>query len=269
MVFRRIPAGTYQLGMESNLLAWVNNGPVLYTLAEAYKRHDITFTGDFYVGVFKLTSAQYCQLTGNAPGTYPLRARRLSYDEIRGSLNDGINWPKTGYVVSANSLLAKLRAKAGPVNFNIDLCHESQWEVAMRAGTTTFWPNGGTMDDSLSVLTNLVAEIGWRGNYKNDVGLKTANQWGIYDPVGLVPDWSLCAVANVQSTSTVPQKGLKSGVDPVGASITAPTRRVIRGSGDSALLSTLPCVRQVITHETDGSAGARFCIHLKPLKFGN
>ena len=125
MVFRRIPAGTYQLGMSSNDVARVNGGPFSSIYAKAWGRHTATFTSDFYVGVFRLTRAQYDVLEGTSQDN-PLYAMKLSYDKLRGSTADGINWPYTKYEVSPNSLLAKLRAKTC-ASLVVDLCHECQW----------------------------------------------------------------------------------------------------------------------------------------------
>lgn len=263
MVFRRIPAGTYHLGAESNVIARAYGKPIGSNYATAWKRHDVTLTSDFYVGVFKLTNAQYDRLTG-ASTAYPKRAKSITYDDLRGSVTNGVNWPSTGYTVAPDSLVAKLRGKTGPVDFYVDLCTERQWETAMRAGTTTVWPNGGTMKDSLSAWTNIVDEIGWRGESSNsqDVGLKIENNWGIYDAIGLKSDWTLDTADN--KSGTLPNSGLSDATDPVGNSLASPKQRVIRGSGDRNLYNTLPCVRQKVSPDTS-SYGVRFCIHLHPL----
>ena len=263
MVFRRIPAGTYQLGMTSNDIARAIGGPFSFVYARAWKRHDATFTSDFYVGVFKLTRAQYDLLEGTTQDN-PLYAMKLSYDELRGSTADGINWPWTKYEVSTNSLLAKLRAKAGK-GIVVDLCHECQWEAAMRAGTTTYWPNGGTADDGSEVLGALVDAIAWP-KYEYDVGGKAANAWGIYDSVGLVSDWTLGTTSG-KSGAASPSVGVSSPVtDYVGAYVESPTWRVVRGSS-SMDFNMLPCVRQIISPSSKYSASTRLCIHLKPLNF--
>lgn len=263
MVFRRIPAGTYQLGMESNQIAKVAGGSIDAGTATAWKRHDITFSSDFYVGVFKMTGAQYNLLKGNSAGT-DLTPKSVSYDGIRGSVDEGVNWPSTKYEVSRTSLVAKLREKAG-LDWLVDLCQECQWEAAMRAGRTTFWPNGGTMDDSLATLTNVVDEICWRGG-SHEVGLKADNGWGIYDPVGIAPEWMLDTVSG--KVGHTPKKGLSSGTDPVGVTSSTATDRVIRTDGAKSLHLLLPSYRRVYGH-ADSVAAARFCIHLKPLNFQN
>ena len=264
MVFRRIPAGTYQLGMESNQIAKVAGGPVDALMATAWKRHDITFSSDFYMGVYKMTVAQYNLLKGGKTGSN-MTPKSLSYDEIRGSVDDGVNWPSTGYAVSPTSLVEVLRAKAGS-DLYVDLCQECQWEAAMRAGRTTFWPNGGTMDDSLATLTNVVDEICWRGG-SHEVGLKADNGWGIYDPVGIAPEWTLDAITGGNKGST-PKKGLSNATDPVDASSASPTHRVVRTDGAKSMHFLLPSYRRVYEHEK-AVAAARFCIHLKPLSSPN
>ena len=261
MVFRRIPAGTYQLGMESNQIAKVAGGSIDAETATAWKRHDITFSSDFYVGVFKMTGAQCNLLKGNSAGT-DLTPKSVSYDGIRGSVDEGVNWPSTKYEVSQTSLVAKLREKAGS-DWCVDLCQECQWEAAMRAGRTTFWPNGGTMDDSLATLTNVVDEICWRGG-SHAVGLKADNGWGIFDPVGIAPEWTLDTVSS--KVSHTPKKGLSSGTDPVGVTSSTAADRVIRSDGAISLQFLLPSYRRVYGH-AESVAAARFCIHLKPLNF--
>jgi len=270
MVFRRIPAGTYQLGMESNVIARAFGADIGSGYATAWKRHDVVFTSDFYVGVFKMTNGQYDRLAETSSGD-PLHAKFLSYDEIRGpfsanGLPHGVNWPKTEYDVVSTSLVAKLRAKAGAVDFKVDLCQECQWEAAMRAGKTTVWPNGGTMEDSLSAWTNIVDAIGWRGKGSalQDVGQKADTGWGIYDAIGIAPDWTL-DFATSTGKSTLPNSGLSDATDPIGGKTDVGAKRVIRGSGDSKLYYRLPCVRQV-TERENATATARFCIHLTPLK---
>ena len=261
MVFRRVPAGTYQLGMDSNQIAKVAGGSIDAGIATAWKRHDITFSSDFYVGVFKMTCAQYNLLKGNSAGT-DLTPKSVSYDGIRGSVDEGVNWPSSKYEVSRTSLVAKLREKAGS-DWRVDLCQECQWEAAMRAGRTTFWPNGGTMDDSLATLTNVVDEICWRGG-SHEVGLKADNGWGIYDPVGIAPEWTLDTISG--KVNHTPKKGLSSETDPVGVTSSSAADRVIRTDGAKSLQFLLPSYRRVYGH-AESVAGARFCIHLKPLNF--
>lgn len=179
MVFRRIPAGTYTLGEPVETfrhLAHYDPGSITTTNCN---RRVVTFTSDFYVGIFKYTEAQHVRLVDGAASTSYV-PKTLSYNDLRGEKTaDAVDWPTTEYAVAGNSIVAKLRAKAGP-DLAVDLCEEEQWEVAARAGTTTFWPTGGTTDETLITISNYVNGIvAWYGNTSSTaqkaVGTKNAN----------------------------------------------------------------------------------------------
>ena len=268
MVFRRIPAGTYTLGEPQatfERLRHYNPGSVTTTNCN---RRSVTFTSDFYVGIFKYTEAQHACLETEPPSASYM-PKMLSYNALRGE-KPGIDWPTTAYSVSEDSVVAKLRAKTGR-ELVIDLCEEEQWEVAARAGTDTFWPTGGTTDEDLQTISNHVNEIvAWYGNTGSSapkaVGTKAANGWGIYDAVGLAGEWTLDTAKNTR-TNQYPDFGLPiSSVDPVG--VGGGTYRIIKSAnGDgknTALYDLLPCRRQM-ADPSSGTYSTRFCIHLKPL----
>ena len=273
MVFRRIPAGTYTLGEQVETfthLRHYNPGSVTTTNCN---RRSVTFTSDFYVGIYKYTEAQHaCLVDGEQSVSYV--PKTLSYNALRGEKNglvtENVDWPTTGYHVSSNSVVAKLRAKAYP-GVVVDLCEEEQWEVAARGGTTTFWPTGGTTAEDLSTISNHVNEIvAWYGSTgsteQKTVGTEDANGWGFYDASGLAGEWTL-DTAKQTGTYTFPDLGLPtSSTDPAGVS--GGTYRIIKsatGNGaKTALYDLLPCRRQMASPDSS-SYSTRFCIHLKPL----
>ena len=267
MAFRRIPAGTYTLGEPVETFTHLQHyGPGTVTTTNCNRR-TVTFTSDFYVGIFKYTAAQHASLeTGTAGTTYT--PQNVSYDDLRGA-KPAIDWPNTAYSVSEDSVVAKLRAKAGQ-HLVIDLCEEEQWEVAARAGTETFWPTGGTTDDSLQAISNYVNQIvAWYGNTgstaQKNVGTKTDNGWDLFDVSGLAGEWTLDTAKNT-GTST-PLLGLpETSTDPTG--VEGWQYRIIKsasGNGTgTALYDLLPCRRQMGT-PSSALCSTRFCIHLKPL----
>ena len=268
MVFRRIPAGTYTLGEPVETFSHLqhyNPGSVTTTNCN---RRTVAFTSDFYVAIYKYTAAQHdCLSTGTAGTVYI--PKTLSYNDLRGEKSSASgDWPSTGYKVAAESVVAKLRAKTG-ADLVVDLCEEEQWEVAARANTTTFWPTGGTVAESLSTHTNQVnAFIAWYGNggsASTVVGARHDNGWGIYDVVGLVGEWMLDTARNTGPST--PLLGLPdTSTDPMG--VEGWSLRIIKsanGNGNNtALYDLLPCRRQMASPDS-ASYSTRFCIHLKPL----
>ena len=267
MVFRRIPAGTYTLGEPLETFSHLGQSSPDY-YADIQNRRQVTFTSDFYVGIYKYTKAQHaCLTTGTASSDFQPQGN-LSYDDLRGA-KPTIDWPNTAYQVAPESIVAKLRAKAG-VGLVVDLCQEDQWEGAARAGTTTFWPTGGTANETFTTHTNQVnGFVAWYGSTgstaQSAVGMKPDNGWGLYDVIGLAGEWTLDATAG---TTTIPARYRLPDVytDPVGGSGCA--RRVLRsasGNGTATGLNELlPCRRQ-IADPSWHSYSTRFCIHLKPL----
>ena len=268
MVFRRIPAGTYTLGEPAETFTLLN----ATDRSNIWNRRTVTFTSDFYVGVFKYTQAQHDCLSTGTPGT-SFMPKKISYYSLRGGLGDA-DWPEKGYAVAASSVVAKLREKAGG-GLLVDLCEEEQWEVAARAGTTSILPNGVTVADSLATFTNKLNEIsawyGTIGRAETNVAQFAANGWGLYDVVGLVGEWTLDSAVNI-GTQTLPRWGLsEDSTDPVGE------KRYLDGSGyriyrtssanwaEADVSKMLPCSRQMADPASEYACSTRFCIHLKPL----
>ena len=277
MVFRRIPAGTYTLGEEKATFTFLGlSDSSATTYSTLWKHRTVTFTSDFYVGVFKYTEAQHECLNSGVPGN-SFKPKKISYYSLRGVTNAvnaelNVDWPATGYKVAPDSVVAKLRAKAGGA-LRIDLCEEEQWEVAARAGTTTILPNGVTTNDTYDVFTNKLNEISaWYGTVSNKeevVGLFATNNWGLCDVVGLMGEWTLDTAQ--KGGNALPTNGLGDNTDPTGVDLSAygSAFRVFRTASANwekpSLQNILPCSRQMANPTSEYSCSTRFCIHLKPL----
>ena len=188
LVLRRIPAGTFKMQNTSN----------------------VTLTKPFYMGVFEVTQKQYTLVMGSNPSSFTgdaLPVEKVSYNTIRGSSN-GAKWPSSS-AVDSTSFMGKLRARTG---LNFDLPTEAQWEYACRAGTTTTYYWGNSMND------NYAWYRGNSGSTTHKVGTKTPNVWGLYDISGNVWEWCLDGYGT-----------LAYGTDPKGSS--SGERRVRRGGG--------------------------------------
>ena len=194
LVLKRLEAGTFIMGED-----------------QADESHRVTLTKPFFCGLFEVTQKQYTLVTGTDPcastqyGKSDSRpVHYVSYNMIRGASN-GAKWPVSS-AVDSTSFMGKLRARAG---LDFDLPTEAQWEYACRAGTTTtyYWGN------------SINGDYVWYGDNSSTthtVGGKGANPWGIYDMPGNVFEWCLDRYGT-----------LAYGTDPKGSS--SGTARVVRG----------------------------------------
>ncbi|MFA7173067.1 MAG: formylglycine-generating enzyme family protein [Kiritimatiellia bacterium] len=216
LVLRRISKGTFKMGSEP---------PTIFT----------TLTKDFYAGVFEVTQRQW-ELISDKPNPsyydnsdyYMTRpVENVSYNNIRGTAElGGGGWP-TNSDVYGESFVGLLRTRTGLAGF--DLPTEAQWEYACRAGTTTYYNDGG--DASLDVLGRYAGNGGLLAdgttypehdcgptNGTAIVGSYLPNAWGLYDMHGNVFEWCLDWFADLQG-----------GKDPLG--VESALERVRRGGG--------------------------------------
>jgi formylglycine-generating enzyme required for sulfatase activity len=243
MVFRRIPAAGESFMMFTNNAAEnVNGGAGV----------KVSFTNDFYIGVFEVTQAQVAHFYGSwsANETNALYAatRAASCAKLCGynaALRSGSNantvWPENlSHTVSqVNScLMGNMQKKT---KLLIDLPTEAMWEFACRAGTTTRLYTGHAAkvpkyNDSHTKKIMRVVDVNGQGSTSvpgrncdlsvgpNKPGCYKPNAFGLYDMYGNLWEWCL--------DRYTPAKNLPGGVEPpgpAGADVSEPAKHVLRG----------------------------------------
>jgi formylglycine-generating enzyme required for sulfatase activity len=177
IAFRWCPAGDFVMGSPRD---------------EPGRRGDetqagVTLSRGFWIGRTEVTQAQWRGVVGRWPDQAPT---------TRFGLGDEYPMYWVNYA-EAETFCARLtddarRAGSLPNGMRIQLPTEAQWEYACRAGTTTAFAFGPTLDRSQANLALEPHKPGTEpplSNHSVPVGRYPANAWGICDMHGNVFEW--------------------------------------------------------------------------------
>jgi formylglycine-generating enzyme required for sulfatase activity len=183
-------------------VTWTMGDSVSAPLDGMYRPHRVSFSSDFYIGVYEVTQKQLELATGRKRPTFTdfsdaedadiMPADKVGYGQINNSEDPlhrdtqlrGYNkWPDDGHSIAATSaIISKFRL----LGVDFDLPTSAQWEYACRAGTASCYNNG--FDSGLD-------QVGWYSANSNGmphpVGEKDSNDFGLYDMHGNVSEWVL------------------------------------------------------------------------------
>ncbi|MBR6059322.1 MAG: SUMF1/EgtB/PvdO family nonheme iron enzyme [Victivallales bacterium] len=175
------------------------------------KQHKVTLTKDFWLGRCPVTQGQYEAVMGNNPsyfkkgGDYPVETV---------SWHDAMAFCKK--VTEQERGAGRL-----PAGYEFTLPTEAQWEYACRAGTSTPFSFGSTLNgDKANCDGNYPYGMG-KGKYlacTTAVGGYAPNAWGLYDMHGNVWEWCLDWYGAYPDGNATDPKGPTTG-----------SRRVLRG----------------------------------------
>ena len=159
-------------------MIWVEPGSFMMGSPETEKlragnetQHKVTLTNGFYLGKYELTQAQWKKVMGSDPSRFKGTDRPVE----NVSWNDAVAFCKK---------LTEMEKKLGrvPKGMAYQLPSEAQWEYACRAGTTTKYSWGDSINYSNANYDENLDET-------TPVGKYPANPWGFHDMHGNVWEW--------------------------------------------------------------------------------
>lgn len=204
MVLRKVPAAgaTFRMGASAYERQSGDYGSLTTETP-----HEVTFTSDFYLGIYEVTYGQWQTMacpryyagffTASDPSSYLLPLTSISrYGNS--DTSDGLiyrlrrtaySWPGDGHRVGDGSAMAAFRAKTG---IEFDLPTEFQWEFACRAGCDGIYHDGSSCPTNVA-WARYDNETGVVPVRTQEVGLLMSNAWGFYDMLGNVAEMCLNA----------------------------------------------------------------------------
>jgi formylglycine-generating enzyme required for sulfatase activity len=153
MFFRRIPAGTFQMGSDGHN----DEKPV----------HQVHISKPFYLGKYPVTQAEWQAVMGSNPSYFEGAERPV----------ERVSWEES------QAFIAKLNAREPGKRYRLPT--EAEWEYACRGGSESAYSFG----DDASLLGEYAWYDGNSGRETHPVGEKLPNGWGLYDMHGNVWEW--------------------------------------------------------------------------------
>jgi len=163
MTFSFIPPGQFLMGSNDESLV---DGPV----------HKVTLTRGFFMGIYPVTQRQWMAVMGTDPSQFKGPNRPV----------ESVTWN------DAQEFCRRLTASLNG-HKTVRLPTDAEWEYACRAGTSTPYHFGETINTS---VVNYCGTYSWNGSPKGlfrqetiDVDSMPCNPWGLFDVHGNVSEW--------------------------------------------------------------------------------
>ena len=226
----------------------------------------VKLTKPMYACLFECTQQQWYQVMGTWPSKFvnaEFRASRPVENITHSDILGQVDWPDDK-TVADNSFVGRMRARTGLLAFNLPT--EAQMEYVSRAGSTkTALNNHGRHNQSTPADFNVTTNEGTAC-----VGSYTPNNWGFYDVVGNVAEWTLDTYASEDSASGGDLSALYADeiadpgyvTDPQGPanSTSVSDAHTLRGGGYKSNANATRLISRSSSSSPASDAGARFVI---------
>ena len=166
------------------------------------EQYVVTFTYGFFLGKYEVTQAQYESVMKENLGG--LQATPSKFSDNPNCPVENVSWDDVQiFLLHLNA--SERKEGLLPQGWSYVLPTEAEWEYSCRAGTTTTYPWGDTIEVTRANYSSS------KFRYTLNVGQYSSNNWGFYDMNGNVWEWTADRFGDYPTGPVTDPKGAETG----------------------------------------------------------